>query len=41
MFGVNFEVGNETRQKIWSDFIAEQNKSGAKREWFFVHIAVF
>ena len=26
--GVNFEAGNETREKIWSDFVAEQ-----KEEW--------
>ena len=23
---VIFEAGNETREKIWSDFVAEQNK---------------
>ena len=39
--GVNFEAGNETREKIRSDLVAEQKKSGAKREWFFVHTAVF
>ena len=33
--GVIFEAGNETREKIWSDFGAEKKvKSGAKREWF-------
>ena len=39
--GLHFEAGNETRKKIWSDLVAEKMKSGAKREWFFVHIAVF
>ena len=24
LFGVNFEAGNETREKIWGDFGAEQ-----------------
>ena len=24
--GVNFEAGNETREKIWSDFVAKQNE---------------
>ena len=39
--GVIFEAGNETREKIWSDLVAEQKKSGAKSEWLFVHTAVF
>ena len=37
--GLNFEAGNETREKIWCDFVTI--KSGQKREWFFVHIAIF
>ena len=38
--GVNVEAGNKKLEKIWSDFVAEQNKK-ERKEWFFVHIAVF
>ena len=39
--GVNFEAGNETREKIWSDFVAEQNEVEQKGSGFFVYFAVF
>ena len=39
--GVNFEAGNETREKIWSDLVAEQKWRAERKEWFFVHTAVF
>ena len=29
--GVNFEAGNETREKIWSDFVAEQNEEWSEK----------
>ena len=32
--GVNFEAGNETREKIWI-LLLNKMKSGALREWFF------
>ena len=31
---MNSEAGNETREKNWSDFLAEQNKSGVRRVVF-------
>ena len=40
--GVNFEAGNETREKIWSGFGAEQNlRTERKEKVDFVHTAVF
>ena len=39
--GVIFEAGNETREKIWSDFGAKQKWKAERKEWFFVHTAVF
>ena len=31
---MNFEAGNETREKIWSDFGAEQKRRAERKEWF-------
>ena len=31
---MNFEAGNETRKKIWSDFGAEQKLRAERKEWF-------
>ena len=39
--GVIFEAGNETREKIWSDFGAEQNLERSEKRVVFVHTAVF
>ena len=39
--GVNFEARNETREKIWSDFVAEQNEEKSEKRVVFVHTAVF
>ena len=39
--GVNFEAANETREKYWSDFVAEQNEECSEKRVVFVHIAVF
>ena len=36
-----FEAGNETRERIWSDFGAEQNEKRSEKEVVFVHFAVF
>ena len=30
--GVIFEAGNETRKKIWSDFVAEQKLRAERKE---------
>ena len=38
--GVNFEAGNETREKNGVILLLKKMKSGAKGE-FFVHTAVF
>ena len=32
--GVNFEAGNETREKIWSDFFAERNEEWSEKSGF-------
>ena len=32
--GVIFEAGNETREKIWSDFGADQKLRAERKEWF-------
>ena len=38
IFGVNFEAGNETREKIWSDFGAEQKwRAERKKSGFCSH----
>ena len=39
--GVIFEAGNETSEKIWSDFVAEQNEERSEKRVVFVQIAVF
>ena len=39
--GVNFEAGIETREKFGLILLLNKLKNEAKREWFFVHIAVF
>ena len=37
-----FEAGNETREKIWSDFGAEQkSEERSEKRVVFVHTAVF
>ena len=36
-----FEAGNETREKIWSDFGAEQKLRAERKESGFVHTALF
>ena len=37
--GVRFEAGNETREKLWSDFVAEQNEEWSqKRVVFFISL---
>ena len=37
-----FEAGNETREKIWSDFGAEQNEGSVERkESGFLFISLF
>ena len=33
--GVNFEAGNETREKIWSDFVTEQNEEWSEKRVVF------
>ena len=39
--GVIFEAGNETRGKIWSDFVAEKSEERSEKRVVFVHTAVF
>ena len=39
--GVNFEAGNETREKIWSDFVAEQNEDWSEKRLVFLFISLF
>ena len=39
--GVNFEAGNETREKIRSDFVAKQNDECSEKRVFFVPVAIF
>ena len=36
--GVNFEAGNETRKKIWRDFVAEQNEEWSEKSGFFISL---
>ena len=39
--GVNFEAGNETREKICSDFVAEQNEKWSKKRVVFCSYRCF
>ena len=36
-----FEAGNKTREKIWSDFVAEQNEEWSKKRVVFLFISLF
>ena len=38
---MNFEAGNETREKIWSDFVAEQKWRAERKESGFLFIPLF
>ena len=38
---VIFAPGNETHEKNWSDFGAEQNEEWSEKRMIFVHTAVF
>ena len=40
-FGVNFEAGNETREKNWSDFVAEQNEEWSEKRVVFCSYRCF
>ena len=40
-YGVNFEAGNETREKIWSDLVAEQKWRAERNESGFLFIPLF
>ena len=39
--GVNFEAGNETREKIWSNLVAEQKWRAEQKESGFLFIQLF
>ena len=39
--GVNFEAGNETREKIWSDFVAGQNEAWSEKRVVFCSCCCF
>ena len=39
--GVIFEAGNETREKIWSDFNAEQNEERSEKRVVFCSYRCF
>ena len=39
--GVIFEAGNETREKIWSDFVAEQNEEWSEKRVVFCSFRCF
>ena len=39
--GVNFEAGNGTREKIWSDFGPEQKLRAERKESGFLFISLF
>ena len=39
--GVNFEAGNETRENIWSDFVAEQNEEWSEQRVVFCSYRCF
>ena len=39
--GVIFEAGNETREKIWSDFVAEQKGRAERKKSGFLFIPLF
>ena len=38
---MNFEAGNKTREKMWSDFVAEQNKEWSEKRGFFCSYRYF
>ena len=38
---MNFEAGNETREKFWSDFVAEQNEEWSEKRVVFLFISLF
>ena len=38
--GVNFEAGNETREKISNDFVAEQNEDWSEKRMFFLFMSL-
>ena len=38
---MNFEAGNETREKIWSDFVAEQNEKWSEKRVVFCSYRCF
>ena len=38
---MNFEAGNETREEIWSEFVAEQNEEWSERRVVFLLISLF
>ena len=40
-FRVNFEAANETREKIWSDFVAEQNEEWSEKRMVFCSYRCF
>ena len=39
--GVNFEAGNETREKIWSDLVAEQSEERSEKRVVFCSYSCF
>ena len=39
--GMNSEAGNETRENIWSDFVAEQNEAWSEKRVVFLFILLF
>ena len=39
--GVNFEAGKETREKFWSDFVAEQNEDWSEKRVVFCSYRCF
>ena len=39
--GVNFKAGNETREKTWSGFVAEQNGEWSEKIVVFLFISLF
>ena len=38
---MNFEAGNETREKVWSDFVAEQNEEWSEKRVVFCSYRCF
>ena len=39
--GVNLEAGNETREKIWIDYVAEQNEERIENRVVYLFISLF